>query len=138
MGSIFNTNGGSVLSANQHVLRNLDGGTTWETIPITTFSPESFSLHITEVATGDINLDGNLDILFSVGSTAKFATDPRRGGLYWIKQTNGYWDVQRILYEEDMTVGVKLIDYDGDGDLDMVSNTEYKRNAITFWINKLR
>jgi hypothetical protein len=43
-----------------------------------------------------------------------------------------------VYADENAAVAVSLVDYDGDGDLDIVSNSEYQQNAVTLWLNKVR
>jgi FG-GAP-like repeat len=120
-------------------LRNVDGGTTWEARPLVTFKVEATQIIVSEVAVGDIDGDGKTDIAFVITSLASLPTSARRGGAYWLQQGAsldlGQWTTHKIEFEENSTVGVALIDYDVDGDLDIVTNSEYQRNAITLWRN---
>jgi hypothetical protein len=118
-------------------VRNLGNGQ-FSPIPIARFAAEDTQIVVSELAVGDIDLDGRLDIAFVVSSLSPSQSSPRRGGVYWLRQGDLVWELNRVLYEDSATVGVQLVDYDGDGDLDLVTNTEYQANVVTLWLNDLR
>lgn len=120
------------------LLRNVDGGNTWQPIQIANFAQEDKQLVVSEVALGDIDLDGRSDLVFVVSSLTSTVTEVRRGGVYWLRQGSDSWEAYRILQQDSSNVGVSLFDYDGDGDVDIVSNAEYQANAVTVWISGLR
>jgi hypothetical protein len=119
-------------------VRNKGRGEMWDIIRVADISSESLIPVITEVDAGDIDLDGRVDIVFSVGSLAPDAVSPRFGGVYWLRQGSSGWEPFRVYADENAAVAVSLVDYDGDGDLDIVSNSEYQQNAVTLWLNKVR
>ncbi len=118
--------------------RNVDGGKTWEVTTIARFARETDQIIVSEVAVGDLDLDGSPDIVFGVSSLSFSLSAPRRGGIYWLRQRESTWDAYKIMQEPSSTVGIALVDFDGDGDLDIVSNSEYPRNAVTMWVNPAR
>jgi len=117
-------------------VRNRGRGQGWDVIPIARFEREIVQIVVSDVVLGDLDLDGKSDIVFSILTLSESPTRMRRGGVYWLRQNQGAWDAFRILFEENATVGLSLLDYDGDGDLDVLSNSEYQRNAVTLWINE--
>jgi hypothetical protein len=102
---------------------------------IATFESENQQILITEVRAADMDGDGRMDVVFTVGSLSTSPTAPRRGGLYWLRQTAGSWEARLIDAGRGSMVGVQLADMDGDGDTDIVSNTEYPLNAVTVHTN---
>ena len=64
-------------------------------------------------------------------------TTPRSGGLYIAHMGSGTWQVNQVYTTQNNVVGVQLVDFDGSGYLDIVSNTEYQQNSITLWKNEL-
>jgi hypothetical protein len=116
-------------------VRNVGAGNSWETVRLATFTQEDMQIVVSALAVGDLDRDGRVDVVFTLSSLSSSATDPRRGGLYWLHKTETSWEAMRIFEEDSATVGVQLVDFDGDGDLDIVSNSEYPRNAVTLLIN---
>lgn len=116
-------------------LRNLDGGQNWQATPIANFALENRQLIVTELAVGDLDLDDHSDIVFVVSSLSSLPAEARRGGVYWLRQSPSAWELNEILRADSATVGVSLLDYDGDGDVDIVSNNEYQSNSVTVWLN---
>jgi len=119
-----------------HLVRNVDGGTTWNAIPLARFALAPVQIVITELDIGDIDLDGRTDIAFTVGSNASSFTGRQTGGLYWLRQTASNWEVHEIYYEDSSSAGLKLIDYDRDGDLDIMMYSEYQRSGVSLFINQ--
>lgn len=119
-------------------VRNRGRGEGWDVIPIARFEHEIVQIVVSDVGLGDLDLDGKSDIVFSILTLSESPLRVRRGGVYWLRQNEGAWDAFRILFEENATVGLSLLDYDGDGDVDVLSNSEYQRNAVTLWINQGR
>ena len=119
-------------------VRNRGRGEGWDVIPIARFEHEIVQIVVSDVALGDLDLDGKSDIVFSILTLSESPLRVRRGGVYWLRQNEGAWDAFRILFEENATVGLSLLDYEGDGDVDVLSNSEYQRNAVTLWINQRR
>jgi hypothetical protein len=120
------------------LVRNADGGATWDIVPLAKFELEERQLVVSEVAAGDLDLDGRRDVAFVVSSLTPSPTEPRRGGLYWMRLVGTKWEASRVFAEDNATVGVALVDFDGDGDLDVVTNSEYPANTLTLWNNRLR
>ncbi len=82
---------------------------------------------VTEVAVGDIDHDGQLDVAFSYfGATAG---NPDAGGAFWASRKNGVWHLYRLYAGGSRAVGLQLVDYDGDGDLDIVVNGNMSQTA---------
>ncbi len=118
------------------LVHNVDGGTTWNVIPLANFALESIQIVLSEVDVGDVDLDGKLDVIFTVSSNVSSFTGRQRGGLYWLRQTATSWDVHEIYFEDSAAVGLKLIDYDRDGDLDIMMLSEYQRSGVSLFINQ--
>jgi hypothetical protein len=119
-------------------VRNVDGAGSWQPLPLARFAKESMQLIVSELTTGDVDMDGRMDILFVISSLSSSPTEPRRGGLYWLRQGDAGWELNQILRSDSAIVGIKVLDYDGDGDLDVVTNGEFQANVVTIWINALR
>lgn len=118
-------------------VRNVNKGTSWEYHPIVQFTDPNWSNVVTEVAAGDVHHDGTLDVVFTVGSLTGGVTTPRSGGLYIAHMGSGTWQVNQVYTTQNNVVGVQLVDFDGSGYLDIVSNTEYQQNSVTLWKNEL-
>lgn len=118
------------------LLLNNGQGKSWTTQKIADFDT-SWNSFITEVAAGDLDQDGQLDIVFASG---KFVSGHKQsGGLYWASHKGGSWTLHNIHTDsESRLVGVQLADFDKDGDLDIISNTEYHANSIILWNNELK
>jgi len=115
-------------------VENIQQGVTWKIHKIIAF--EEDDVFITEVKVGDINLDNRNDIIFSYG---EFSTKKNIiGGIITVMNDPSGWksfDVYTDKYSR--MVGLNIVDFDNDGDLDIVSNLEYHANRITLWINEL-
>jgi len=119
-------------------LRNVDGGTTWERHDIVQFTDDPWVNIVTEVVAGDIDGDGKLDVVFSVGSLSSDPAGTHSGGVYWAgRDPNNVWQVHKIYYAEDNIVAVQVVDFNGDGALDVVSDAEYQQNSVSLWLNQL-
>ena len=105
---------------------------------LVTFEAEAGEIVVTEVAAADIDGDGRMDIVFTVGSLSPSPSAPRRGGVYWLRQTETSWEVRTIDPGRGSVVAVQIVDMDGDGDTDIVSDTEYPANAVTLHTNPTR
>lgn len=128
-----------VIAAHQRGIswvRNEGSGASWKINPIAKFPPD-WNLFITEVVTGDIDLDGKDDIIFTAGEFN--VGTHHKGGVYWAREDQGVWHVYVVSTNpHSRLVGVQVVDFDGDGDLDIISNTEYEANGVTLWINRLQ
>ncbi len=100
------------------------------------FELEDVNLIVSSVKAGDIDGDGLTDIVFTIGSSVSTTTGAVRGGLYYLRQTATSWEVGLIDDSQGSMVGVQVFDYDGDGDLDIVANTEYPAQAITLYLQQ--
>ncbi len=98
------------------------------------FELEDVNLIVTSVKPGDLDGDGLTDIVFTIGSGASSADGPLRGGLYYLRQTAASWELGVLDDSQGSMVGVQVFDYDGDGDLDIVANTEYPAQAVTLYL----
>ena len=118
-------------------MRNVNKGASWELNPIVQFIDQDWSSLVTEVAAGDLHHDGSRDVVFSVGSLSGGVTSRHSGGLYIAHLAGHSWQVTEVYTTQNSVVGVQLVDFDGSGYLDIVSNTEYQQNSITLWKNAL-
>jgi len=90
------------------------------------------------VRAGDINLDGNLDLVFSCEQAAS-----PRSGMMWLSLKDSVTDKQWTAHPMSGPRGIKydrieLIDLDGDGDLDAMCCEERELNAIFWYENPTR
>lgn len=114
----------------------------------TKFSPASWETHLIElppntgtgksVAVGDINLDGKPDIVFSCEN----AFDGK-AGVMWMSYrkaaTDAIWDGHPISGPQGVKFDlVKLLDLDGDGDLDVLTCEERENLGVIWYENPLR
>lgn len=117
-------------------LRRLDrSGDRWEThtinCPTNTGTAKA-------VSAGDIDLDGQLDLVFS----CEQAVSPRHG-LMWLSNANPLDDAGWRAHELSGADGVKhdlvpLVDLDGDGDLDVITTEEVKNLGVIWYENPHR
>lgn len=115
----------AVQSHNLVFLRKLDGtGDRWEqhniAAPANTGSPKGVSV-------ADVNLDGKLDLVVSCSGAVGDLI-----GVYWLSYRQSVFDEIWDAHDISGPVGIKydlvpLADFDGDGDLDVLS-TEEKEN----------
>jgi hypothetical protein len=118
-------------------VRNVNKASSWEVHPIMQFIDQNWANIVSEVAAGDLHHDGTRDVVFAVGSLAGGVTARHTGGVYIAHQDAGAWKVSQLYFTPDSVVGLQLVDFDGSGYLDVVSNTEYQQNAVTLWKNEL-
>ena len=118
-------------------LRNVNRGASWELHPIVQFTDPDWANVVTEVAAGDLHHDGTLDVAFTVGSYGRGPADHRTGGLFIAHPTPSRWSVSQIYTTDNSCVGLQLVDFDGTGVIDIVSNAEYQQNSLTLWKNQL-
>lgn len=81
---------------------------------------------VTEIVAGDITGDGVPDLVYTLRDT----------GVYYSTRTAGVWSTHWVTWLPENYHGVCLLDYDGDGDLDVAVNIEYQRNTLQLWQNK--
>jgi hypothetical protein len=89
------------------------------------------------VAIGDIDLNGNLDIVVSTEHAEE------RIGVFWLSSTNkgsgSGWEAHNISGLEGSKFDlVKLIDLDGDRDLDVITSEEDKNLGVIWYENPTR
>ena len=100
------------LAINLHV--NLDGlGNSWQTSSIT-----STAGAIKSMCAGDLNKDGNLDIV---------AADDSRGRIFYMQNkisTNNSWESFSIYEDPKNPSSLSCNDIDNDGDIDIVSTSQ--------------
>ncbi len=114
-------------------LKNRAEGQNWDIYSIANFTP-GWSRYITEVAVGDLDSDGDNDVIFSHGTFKSGNNNP--GGVSWAAQNGTDWEVYALHSDPvNRLVGVQLTDFDNDGYLDVLSNTEYNKNGVTLWLN---
>lgn len=110
----------------------------WSVTRLVNFAPEPVQIVVSQVEVGDLDLDGKADIVFSVASLSNSLTDPRRGGVYWMRPKGTSWEVFEIQRTNSSVAGFELLDYDRDGDLDIVTNIEYPENGMYVLVNSVK
>jgi hypothetical protein len=108
-------------------------GVKWNIYKLISFKPNSKSLTITDVKAYDIDKDGEVEIFFSVSSSSPFADAEQVGGIYIFKRGKG---VFKIVKESSYIAMFDFIDFNNDGEIDVVYNTEYPRNSISVLLNQ--
>ncbi|GGA08092.1 hypothetical protein GCM10010923_17780 [Blastomonas marina] len=101
---------------------------------VASFEQEAKQIIITEAKAADFDGDGLLDIAFTIGSSVSDPFAPARGGLYILRQTDTGWSLDVIEEDRGSMVGLELVDYNGDGKIDIVANIEYPLNAVTVYL----
>ena len=118
-------------------LRNVNHGASWENHPIVQFTDPNWENVMTDADAGDVHHDGSLDVAFAVGSLSADAASRHIGGLYLAHMTGSAWTVGKVYQTDNSVVGMQLVDFDGSGYMDIVSNTEYQQNYVALWKNTL-
>ncbi len=118
-------------------LRNINHGASWELHPIVQFNDPNWENVMTDADAGDVHHDGSLDVAFTVGSLSTDEASQHTGGLYLAHMAGSAWTVGNVYQTDNSVVGVQLVDFDGSGYMDIVSNTEYQQNSVTLWKNTL-
>ncbi len=117
------------------VARNIDGGATWQVVPVASFAQEQRQIVVSSAQAADIDGDGLADILVSVSLNAPSFSARSRGGLYLFHQAGGTWAASKIYEEDSSTVFSGVLDYNGDGRTDILINSEYQRNGVSLFLN---
>lgn len=117
------------------IARNVDGGASWQIIPVASFAMEPRQIVIADARTADMDGDGLADILVSVAVNSAGFNARSRGGLYMIRQAQGGWSASKIYEEDSSTIASGVLDFDGDGTTDLLVNSEYQRNGVSLFIN---
>jgi hypothetical protein len=119
------------------IFRN-DGAGVWTALGTATGIPTSFSTRIDEVACGDIDNDGDIDILL-VGNDRSFMYINNRnsptGGVGVGSAMSFTLDNSNHFNSGKDGEGTTLVDIDKDGDLDIYMNISGNNNQL--WINNL-
>ncbi len=123
-------------NGDNQIYRN-DGSGVWTALGITTGIPLSYSTSIDEVACGDLDNDGDIDILL-VGDNRSYLyynqlNDPV-GGVGTGTANSFVLDVNQSFNNGDGE-GTSMVDVDNDGDLDIYMNIRSGNNQL--WINDL-
>jgi hypothetical protein len=108
-------------------------GVKWNINKIISLQPNSKSLTVTDVKAYDIDGDEEVEIFFSVSSSSPFADAQQEGGIYIFKHGKG---VFKIVKESSYIAMFDFIDFNNDGKIDVVYNTEYPRNSISVLLNQ--
>lgn len=118
------------------IARNVDGGTSWQIIPVASFAMEPRQIVVAGAHTADMDGDGLADILVSVSVNAIAANARGRGGLYMFRQAEGGWAASKIYEEDSSTISSGVLDYNGNGRPDVLLNSEYQRNGVSLLVNE--
>jgi len=81
---------------------------------------------IGEIAVGDINGDQRDDIVFSIVNL----------GIMWSTLNDDQWSTHWVTRHEDSFYNVGVMDYDGDGLLDVIGESEYPRHTLMVFHNQ--
>lgn len=128
-------NGGAVIAlarrAGVSLLRQ--EGDRWTTQPVADFVNLPFFKGVTsEVAPGDFDGDGLIDLAFTRWSTVL----GEHGGVYWARNRgNGRWDVNLLKGDWGKAAGVTVADVNRDGRPDIIAIGEYGAQEIRLWTN---
>lgn len=117
------------------IVRNIDGGTNWQVIPVALFASEPRQIVVSSAIAADVDLDGLTDIIVTISTNNITATGRSRGGAYLLRQTASSWAPSVLYTEDSSTVGASVLDYDLDGDQDLILNSEYQRNGVSLFLN---
>lgn len=118
------------------ILRNIDGGATWQVVPVASFAQEPRQIVVSSAKAADIDGDGLADILVSISVNATSFSGRSRGGLYLIRQAGGTWAASKIYEEDSSSVASEVLDYNGDGRTDILLNSEYQRNGVSLFLSQ--
>jgi hypothetical protein len=112
--------------------RNAGDWTGWEVTPIP--QPEQVG-HYQDVKTGDIDLDGDLDLAFSYSHA-----EGDLSGLVWLAAGDGgTWQRGEISGPAGTKFdNVELEDIDGDGDLDAITSEQVEQLGVVWYENPTR
>jgi hypothetical protein len=108
-------------------------GLKWNINKFISLKPNSKSLTVTDVKAYDIDADGDVEIFFSVSSSSSIADSEQEGGIYIYKRNKG---VFKIIKESSYIAMFDFIDFNNDGKIDIVYNTEFPRNSISVLLNQ--
>lgn len=81
---------------------------------------------IGEITIGDIDGDGLEDVVFSILNL----------GIQYATRISGNWSSHWVSNDPDRFYNIGLIDYDADGRLDIIGESEYDRNSILIFHNR--
>lgn len=94
--------------------------------------------HGKAVVTGDIDLDGKLDLVHS-SNTQSIARKKRISGLHWMKNENGKFVARQVAEATGRKYDrIELIDLDGDQDLDILTCEEAANLGVIWFENPTR
>jgi hypothetical protein len=112
--------------------RNLGGWTSWQATPIP--PPERVGYY-QDVKTGDIDLDGDTDLVLSHSHS-----DGALSGVVWLAATGSQtWQRGEISGAPGAKFdNVELHDVDGDGDLDVVTSEQIEQLGVVWYENPVR
>jgi hypothetical protein len=111
---------------------------TWSATRLATFASEPTQYIVSQVDVGDLDLDGKADIVFSLSSPGNSFTNARRGGVYWMRPDGTSWKIFEIQRTTSAVQSIELVDYDKDGDLDIITNLEYPANSMYILVNSTK
>lgn len=80
---------------------------------------------ITEIVAADLNQDGSDELIFSLRGVGVYYSIP--------PSKTEEWSTHWVSFQAQNYHGVRIIDYDGDGRLDVLANVEYPANRLELW-----
>ncbi len=117
------------------IARNLDGGASWQIVPVASFAMEPRKIVVADARTADMDGDGLADVLVSISVNSVSFNARSGGGLYMLRQAGGSWVPEKIYEEDSSTIGSAVLDYDANGAADLILNSEYQRNGVSLFVN---